>query len=474
MSKVGMYGEIPNEIIKNKYEQTRMYDEPDYRQLMRTKLTDYSCDRPFLAQDEKRESVSHEIMGLRFGGGRSNIKPWAPDQDLSLRGRDPRGTLTTPRFNVAADMTRARKDSYKFYSTSSYQRTEAESSGASIIQKLKDNLWQVKERLKIFSTSKDNMMYASAKQNCTAVVQDMVDKSGKFDPLKTECQTRLAKHYRNELTLGWDQVADHEFKVAKFSNIRQVNPNRDAEALSKKAELSANQNDSELNKIRLAKLMAIATQEHATIDHKISERNNPLLPYKRRAITENRLASDIEITQMQTDSGCQKNIQGFTGEVAKAETETSAKQMAEFMNMSVRTAKKDADTRAVIAEAVASASVGTSNTATIGKIATAIGIPIRESDVSAHLNESKKVANLRRRLDMERVNETQVEAFIDRTKTQKNTKQAEQNRINNNLGNKSQTPIKFKDGRISSKGKVNKTRMQNYIETDADVQKLHF
>ncbi len=233
----GQYGSIPQTVFRQKYEITNV-DEPvdAIDNYMRDNLKDLSCDVPFFESDQKREDThSEEILSLRYSGHRSGETPDAPDLFLELTGRDPRGTQNVPIFSEAAKHTWDKRESFKFYNDSDMSVTEREKRPQVLIAQIRDQFENIKERLKWFSTSKDNFLGISGRKGESA--DSRVGLSGSQyamthrDVLSTTPKGNLTTLMSNTLPLGWEQTGDHEFKVASYGQIRNgIDTSKDVES----------------------------------------------------------------------------------------------------------------------------------------------------------------------------------------------------------------------------------------------------
>lgn len=270
----GQYGTIPFNVFRNKYEKTNFHESPfavgDYQRQM---LTDLSCDQPFFESDQKREDThSEEILSLRYSGHRSGETPDMPDLFLGFTDRDPRGYTTDPRFNKAAEMTWAKQGSWKFYSDASHTVTEREKMPHTIQRQLRNEMENIKSRLKIFSTSRDGRPSGGPGVTHTGVGGDSrVDQSEgdgatseEFSPQRTKDATMALS---NSLPLGWEQTGDHEFKIASYSLLRSQG--KDGDLQTNRYKTDENQYDNltrfqdQIVPVGMARLMKTIADERA-------------------------------------------------------------------------------------------------------------------------------------------------------------------------------------------------------------------
>lgn len=228
----GQYGTIPYSILREKNEITPMYESPyDIYDYQRSTLRDQSCDATFFESDHKREdNHSEEFLSLRYTGHRSGETPNAPDLFLELTGRDPRSTSNDPNMRLAAEQTWARKEAFKFYKDDDLSIVEREKRPQVLIAQMRDSFYAVKNRLKIFNTSKDHLVGSGANYRHTASTKVHADDVQNGITLRDELISgNSTVKLSNNAQLGWEQTSDHEFKVAQYGQSRAIKVSSDVQ-----------------------------------------------------------------------------------------------------------------------------------------------------------------------------------------------------------------------------------------------------
>ena len=217
---------MPYSALRAKFESTNMPENPlATDEYFRDTLRDLSCDKPFFESDQKRDDThAEEFLSLRHNVHRSGEVPDAPDINLELTERDPRGTATDPNFRNITRDSWERAGAYKFYSDSSNNVTEREKRPQVLIAQMREQFYNIKERLKIFTTSKDNSAGASNYQwsgtsvgSLNAPGDSSVSGRGEVMGLPRSNLTTLQS---NNAPLGWETTGDAEYKVASYGQVR--------------------------------------------------------------------------------------------------------------------------------------------------------------------------------------------------------------------------------------------------------------
>ena len=227
----GQYGSIPKSIFRSKYEITDIDEPASVDEYMRNVCRDRSCDATFFESDHKREDThSEEFLSLRHSGHRSGEVPDAPDMFLELTGRDPRGTQNNPDFSEAAKQTWQKRDSFKFYSDSDMSVTEREKRPQQLISQIREQFQGIKDRLKIFDTSKDAMMVQYNAEHSTESRVGTSNWQRSINFHENQDNINKTTQLSNSYPLGWEQTGDHEFKVASYGQIRSQSNKSDADS----------------------------------------------------------------------------------------------------------------------------------------------------------------------------------------------------------------------------------------------------
>lgn len=229
----GQYGAIPNNVWKEKYEITQGVIEPDEQvhSYLREQMIDRRPDAPFFESDQTRyDNHSEERISMRYNAHRTGEVPDAPDLFLELTERDPRGTSLGPNMRHLQRQSWSRAGYIKYYNDDDNSITTGEKAPQVLIKQLRDQFHNIKSRLKIFSTSRDN--FASGKNFKFAgdsVVQNLEntydpenpDGERKISYLTSQPRKDLIMLQSNQLPLGWESTSDLEYKVASYGHIRR-------------------------------------------------------------------------------------------------------------------------------------------------------------------------------------------------------------------------------------------------------------
>lgn len=240
----GNFGDIPDEIILRKYETTCMYENPeDMEYHQRRIMRDESPDRPFMESDEPRSggidprtgeqrrggSWSRERLALRGIGRRSYAEPYLPDGTfLDMIGggleKDPRSLRPDPDFREYARQGKFRTRYTNFYNDDDMSVPETGISPAEYFNMIRGSQRWVKDRLKIFSTGKDNWTQKTLGNTIpTQSKAVQVTTDGEIINLSDATRsnkTNLVDLLTNKYNIGWARTPDQEFKIAKYGQIR--------------------------------------------------------------------------------------------------------------------------------------------------------------------------------------------------------------------------------------------------------------
>ncbi len=223
----GQSGDMPQELHLIKMEQTQMYEHEDQLDdFFRSTLRDTTPDAPTLAQDMPRktqDTLRSEILNIRYTGARTAAEPIHPDLFLGFTRRDERGY-----HNAGPDMRHANSQSmarvkYKDFVSdhaSDWTITSGGRSEMRAIRDLRSTIGATKQRLKIFSTSKDSRAtpYQGASHHKSHVNKLMSD--GVALSLNNIAGAHQRKNNStlksNVIRAGHRQTGDHEFSVAQY------------------------------------------------------------------------------------------------------------------------------------------------------------------------------------------------------------------------------------------------------------------
>jgi hypothetical protein len=217
----GQYGSIPHSEIRKKYEITKGYENPYHTEdVHRSILKDTRPDAPFMESDQIRyDNHSAERLALRHEGHRTGDAPDHSEMFLELTERDPRGTSVDPDFGKYREQAYSRKDYYKFYSDADNSVTDWQSTPITQMRNRIETFYDVKRRLKVFSTGKGSQM---ASRNFKHTADSNIDLTAGQLPLVSipeavfeDIEDRTAIK-SNGTNIGWHRTTDHEFDVAQY------------------------------------------------------------------------------------------------------------------------------------------------------------------------------------------------------------------------------------------------------------------
>jgi hypothetical protein len=182
-------------------------------------------DPAFFASDAPRyDNHSESRLNLRHGGRRTLIEPYIPDTFLELTGADPRGIALEPDMRRHRDQQFARGKFIKFYDDSHNHVPESGINPIQMVKNIKDQFYQVKDRLKIFDTSLDSRHNGGTRnRELTSTGICMQTSDAKYPDMRDEMcynQSRMVTDLSNDTSIGWRRTTDHVFKVARYSQNR--------------------------------------------------------------------------------------------------------------------------------------------------------------------------------------------------------------------------------------------------------------
>lgn len=248
----GQSGYMPPELHLKKLEQTHMYEREDLLDdHYRDTLKDRTPDAPALAQDLRRETqnvVRSEVLNLRHSGARTSAEPIHPDLFLGFTERDERGYHTSgPDLRNVNRQSRARtkfKDLRNDVS-SDWTIPESHRSELKVIRDIRSTIAPSKQRLKIFTTSKDSRSTRGGtyqgqqrsgvvKTTCDGVILDLNDAT------ETHQRSDNTKLKGDTIKVGYRQTGDHIFKVAQYSILSKKAKNANIHEANKNARTDHN------------------------------------------------------------------------------------------------------------------------------------------------------------------------------------------------------------------------------------------
>ena len=216
-----------------KMEQTKLYEDPmAMDNFYRRELKNMKPDKPIFESDMPRyENKSYERLNLRYHGTRSEFEPYLPDGtflDHDFLSKDPRGNAVGPDFKQYRKQQEART---KFIRHGNDADNSIPSSGWSphqVIVDIKNQMPNLKQRLKIFDESQLGMQRGRVAVNRLDESKICLFENDERKPIMRDeiCGNRA--NYVHELSnfipTGWMRTTDHKFKIAKYGQLRPLAP----------------------------------------------------------------------------------------------------------------------------------------------------------------------------------------------------------------------------------------------------------
>lgn len=248
MSTYELSGGIPDEQIYEKFYGQTDTQEGDFDDMLdndrRKVLKDLRPDEPWLESDAPRNggydpntgesrqggSMSRGQLSLRHNGKRHEASPYIPDQflDHEFMVPDTRKNAAEPDFDEYNRQRRARGKFVKFYNDDDLSVPESGINPDQMVRNIRQGAFEGgRGRLKIFSTSRDNMI--------TGYNQAPVSNASRLPHVTTDgtivTLNNVDAPYRSNRTtvlsnmqLGWGAVPDQEFKIARYGDMRAAPP----------------------------------------------------------------------------------------------------------------------------------------------------------------------------------------------------------------------------------------------------------
>jgi hypothetical protein len=218
----------------------------------------------------------------------------------------------------------------------------------------------LKNRLKIFSTSKSAFIQAKNKKNTAVQYNDVEYENGLYPGLGEFNNTNKSVKVTNNTMLGWERTTDHEFQIASYSdmNNRGVSTVIDP-SLKNQTDLDSQYTSFQDQRVSagLAAVMKdIMFEQHnrlqqGDMDYHIE---HYMVPVVQQVWTnfDKLQRREIENEQMMTETF--KDHNGRTAKISLEavlnknwETESDRKSVAEFMNVVTRMANKSQKNRII-------------------------------------------------------------------------------------------------------------------------------
>lgn len=231
----GAYGEIPSDIYMRKIEQTNLYEDPEQvNKHMRSLLSDFRPDKPFLAAHETRSGddrgggfASRERLSLRHTGSRAGTEAWLPDGTfLEMTERDPRGHALGPDMRKHRDQQFARAPLVKLYDDSDYSVPESGITPTQMVSNIKGGMYQFKDRYQNFSTAFDGWSNGTGNINKVRdrTAKELVTLDGTITDLSDATvanrQDATARLSADPKVAYRHSTPDHRFKVARYGMVK--------------------------------------------------------------------------------------------------------------------------------------------------------------------------------------------------------------------------------------------------------------
>lgn len=216
------FGDIPQDVINTKYEQTDLFEDPNELHNYHRGMLKYTGPDPENYEDEgvRRDNHSEERLNLRHGGARSEFKPYHPDAFFGFTEADPRGTSLDPDMRKLVDQSRFRGKYIRFYNDDDPSVPESGRNEQQVLYDKRKGFYWVKDRMKVFSTSKDGRaagrpMGKKGGQDIAYVTDDgqLKDLNYGRAHINRGDKTTILSNY---LPIGWYKTTDHDFKVASY------------------------------------------------------------------------------------------------------------------------------------------------------------------------------------------------------------------------------------------------------------------
>lgn len=405
----GQYGGIPYAELRKKYEVTSMGDnahEALYNE-MRSGLRDVKCSATFFESDHKRDNTQSEsFLSLRHTGHRSGEEPWAPDLFLELTGRDPRGALLDPNMRKMSDQAWERRKQYRFYNDGDNSITEREKRPQVLIRQLRDAMELTKQRLKIFSTSKDS-------RSVNVGVQRQGDRQSAEAQTSVTDRDEILSALRSQqrdsdpFAIGWEQTGDHEFKIAQLGQTRGAQRRQDGTVTRSEQAASQRGQESAVQAVKTgaANLMRVLMDQGRTVDVLVSQDGDESRDQASTGVSRFRGENNarVAVTGVHTATEAQAfgAVQRFIGQLQHQsgmqgqDIETQL-QIVQFMDNAVVASKSSSEARFRAEDIVLSARTAPEQTEQATKRAEGFADPLSRHNVgqSANYSDSTAVAQL--------------------------------------------------------------------------------
>jgi hypothetical protein len=224
----GAYGTMPFDMYIRKVKVSNVPEDPNQiEKHMRSMLTDFAPEAPFLPNEEAKDPHSAEKLSLRHSGARKDVDPYLPDGtflDYEFTQRDPRSMMDGPNMRLHRDQQLARASYIKYYNDNDLSVPESSIAPANMVKNIRSIQGQFADRFKNFDESADG------REKTERAIYEPSHNLNKLDndtPLlniadavhrnRQDAVTKLS----NDVTVGYRYtVPDHRVKTAKYGHVR--------------------------------------------------------------------------------------------------------------------------------------------------------------------------------------------------------------------------------------------------------------
>ena len=227
---VGSGSLMPESLYLGKIEQTCMFeDNNQLGKYFRQELKDYRPNKPFFESDQpRRRNYSEDRLNLRHGGSRTLTDPYLPDGtflDFQFLEKDVRGNAVGPDMREHRKQQHARDRFIKFYDDSHFHVPESGIHPSTMQMNIKNELYNVKNRMKIFDTSRNGWHNGgTAGQKLTKTGVCLQQKDAKMygfsgaDEAVCYNNARKITDLSNYTDVGWRRTTDNRFQVSRYTD----------------------------------------------------------------------------------------------------------------------------------------------------------------------------------------------------------------------------------------------------------------
>ncbi len=259
-------GDIPYEMILSKLERSLVYEPAGQVDIdRRSLLIDRTPDPPLFEEDFPHErQYSRQALNLRSGmtRGEPGLEAWLPEGtflDQEFMEKETRDQGGLPDFKNFRAHSMARASGHRFGADTPLATNEQELSGMKLIRQRAQSMKDAKNRLKIFTMSKDSM--ASGR----TMVMDPASRPTYYTHDGTLVDSNVSGVYKDATGLidarthvGWLTEQDSDFKVAKYGQISRLAKTQDFVAQRHMADDSKRQPDHMDQRTRLMMTLDLA------------------------------------------------------------------------------------------------------------------------------------------------------------------------------------------------------------------------